>query len=89
MDEFPARLDFRRDHRWAPGRMSAFLDGELSARPRRRMEHHLAECRDCRRLLAGLTLIVDALHGMTAPEAGRSPGQLARSVITLIREPPA
>jgi anti-sigma factor RsiW len=89
MDDFLDRLRFQRDHRWAPGRMSAFLDGELSAQPRRRMERHLAECRECRRLLGGLTLVVDALHRLTTPEAGPSPVQLASSVITLIREPPA
>ena len=89
MDAFMARLRFRRDHRWAPGRMSKYLDGELPARPRRRMEHHVAECSECRRLLAGLSLVVDALHRLKAPEGARQPAQLADSVIGLLQRPPA
>ncbi|HTT28028.1 MAG TPA: zf-HC2 domain-containing protein [Solirubrobacteraceae bacterium] len=62
------RERFRRDHRWAPGRMSDYLDGELAPAQRARMEHHLGECAGCRRLLAGLRQTVAALHRLAAPD---------------------
>jgi anti-sigma factor RsiW len=80
MDPLSARLRFWRDHRWAPDHMSARLDGELPARSRRRMEAHVGECIECRRLLASLTLVVDALHRLPAPAGGSDPAQLAVSV---------
>jgi anti-sigma factor RsiW len=58
------RERFRRDHRWAPARLSDYLDGELPVSGRARMEHHLGECEECRRLLAGLRRTVAALHGL-------------------------
>jgi anti-sigma factor RsiW len=80
MDLLPARLRFWRDHRWAPDQMSAHLDGELPAGPRGRMEAHLSECADCRRLFAGLTLVVSALHRLTPSASGLDPAQLAVAV---------
>lgn len=64
------RERFKRDHRWAPGRMSDYLDGELASVRRARMERHLGECDKCRRLLAGLHRTVDTLHRLTAPTDG-------------------
>ena len=46
--------------------MSDYLDGELAPSQRTRMEHHLGECANCRRLLAGLRQTVAALHRLTA-----------------------
>jgi anti-sigma factor RsiW len=80
MDGFLARLRFRRDHRWAPGRMSAYLDGELPEPRRRRMEEHLAECDECRRLIAGLRVVIGALHHLPVLEPGADPAQLAVAV---------
>jgi anti-sigma factor RsiW len=74
------RERFRRDHRWAPGRMSEYLDGELSLPGRGRMEHHLAECQQCRRLLAGLRQTVSALARLSAPREGVDPRTIAASV---------
>jgi hypothetical protein len=86
MREFSSRLRFWRDHRWAPDRMSAYLDGELAGRRRRRMEHHLGECRECPRLVAGLRLVIDALHRLTPPESGDA-SQITASVLMLLRTP--
>ena len=60
------RERFRRDHRWAPGRMSDYLDGELARTRRGRMERHLDECAKCRRLLADLRRTVAALQRLAA-----------------------
>ena len=56
------RLRFMRDHRWAPGRLSDYLDGELGPRPVSRLERHLAGCPQCLAALRGLERTVAALH---------------------------
>lgn len=77
---------FRRDHRWAPRRMSDYLDGELPPAARTRMERHLGECAKCRRLLAGLRRTLDGLHGLSASSAGVIAVQIAESVRVRLRE---
>jgi anti-sigma factor RsiW len=76
------RARFRRDHRWAPARMSDYLDAELTPENRTRMERHLGECQDCRRLLAGLRRIVQGLHSLAAPGTGVHGVRIAVSVRT-------
>lgn len=44
----------KRDHRFASERLSAYLDGALTAREVARLEQHLAQCEACRRDLATL-----------------------------------
>lgn len=80
------REPFRQDHRWAPGRMSDYLDRELAPAGRTRMEHHLGECAECRRLLAGLRRTVDALHRLSAPSPGVDAPHIAASVRTRLSE---
>ena len=77
------------DHRWAPGRMSAYVDGQLASRRRTRLERHLAQCGECRRLLAGLRSTLDALRRLPAPSGGADPVQIARAVRSRLGEPPA
>jgi anti-sigma factor RsiW len=81
--------NFARDHEWAPDHMSEYLDGELATSERGRMEHHLGECRDCRRLLAGLRAIVDGLHRLPALGGGVDAVQIAASVRVRLTEQPA
>jgi anti-sigma factor RsiW len=80
------RERFRRDHRWAPARMSDYIDGELAANARARMEHHLTECEECRRLLAGLRRTLDVLGRLAAPHSGAGAAEIAASVRVRIRE---
>lgn len=89
MHELLARMRFRRDHRWAPDRMSEYLDGELAVRRRARMERHLDECVECTRLIRGLGLLLRALHRLPSPEPGRDPVELAGAVQLRLEEPPA
>jgi anti-sigma factor RsiW len=86
MEGFLGRLRFASDHRWAPGRMSAFLDQDLTARQRSRMERHVSKCSRCRRLLAGLRLVVAALHRLPAPPDGDAT-RIAASVRVRLSEP--
>jgi len=80
--------NFARDHRWAPEHMSDYLDGDLAATALRRMERHLAECQECRRLLAGLRAVVDGLHRLPVPGGGAGTVEIAASVRVRINEPP-
>ena len=86
MSGLPDEERFRRDHRWAPGRMSSYLDGELAPAVRTRMERHLGECAECRRLLAGLRRTVDGLHRLSARSAGADALRIAALVQVRLNE---
>jgi anti-sigma factor RsiW len=60
------RFQFAVDHRWGPGRMSAYLDGDLGAGDRARMERHTGRCPQCRRILNGLRQTVALLRAKSA-----------------------
>ena len=47
--------------------MSDYLDGELAPHAPARMERHLGECDECRRLLAGLRRTLDGLNRLSEP----------------------
>jgi anti-sigma factor RsiW len=86
MPNLLARLRFAIDHRWAPARMSAFLDHDLPGHQRRRMERHVGECRRCRSLLTGLQFVVAALRRLPAPPDG-DVARIAASVRVRMGEP--
>jgi anti-sigma factor RsiW len=86
MNSLLDRARLRLDHRWAPPHMSDYLDEELSSGPRQRMERHVSECEECRRLLAGLREVIGALHGLPTP-SGMDASQIAASVRLQIQEP--
>jgi len=67
--------------------MSDYLDGGLAPGARTRMEHHLGECEQCRRLLAGLRRTVDALHRLTAPGRGQDAVEMTASIRARLTEP--
>ena len=60
--------------------MSAYLDGELAARALRRLERHVGECHECRRLLAELRRMLGALKSLPAPSDGAGALEIAASV---------
>ena len=62
------KLRFRRDHRWTPTQLSAYLDDELGAHARRRVVRHAAECPECRGLLHSLRRLIGALASAPSPE---------------------
>jgi anti-sigma factor RsiW len=80
MGGFLDRQRFRQDHRWAPKRMSDYLDGELATSGRRRMERHLAGCEECRRLLEGLRRTIEGLHRLSAHGGAGDAAAIAASV---------
>ena len=68
--------------------MSVYLDEELGSAPRRRMQRHVGECDDCRRLLAGLRAMVALLRRMPTPHDGVDPARLAASVRLALKDAP-
>jgi anti-sigma factor RsiW len=60
--------------------MSDYLDEELGARGRVRMERHVSECRDCHTVLLELKLVIDQLHLLPAPAGGGRATQIAAAV---------
>jgi anti-sigma factor RsiW len=71
---------FRLDHRWTPRHLSDYMESDLTPAGRRRLEHHVAECDECRRLLAGLRRIVGTLHAVPAPATDADAAAVAASV---------
>ena len=67
--------------------MSDYLDGELAPDERGRLEHHVGECVECRRVIAGLRLVVEALRLLPAPESGRDAVTFAGSVRARLEKP--
>jgi anti-sigma factor RsiW len=60
------RINFHRDHRWAGPRLSQYVDGELSGRAQRRLEHHEGLCPECRRAIRALRRLVGTLPRLRA-----------------------
>lgn len=61
-------LQFHRDHRLTRAHASAFLDGELDAEQRARVEQHTHLCPPCARLIASLRQTVAALGALRTEE---------------------
>lgn len=78
-------LRTRRDHRWAPNRMSAYLDDELAPGLRARMERHARECPECRAALKSLRRMLAGLQQLPATDAGVP--DIAAAVRRRLREP--
>jgi anti-sigma factor RsiW len=89
MGELRHQARFRRDHRWAQGQMSAYLDGELTASRRTRLEGHTTECEQCRRLLNGLRQMLGLLERLPPPTGGSGALALAASVRVRLPAPPS
>ena len=73
------RIRERLEHRWAARRMNAYVDGDLDARERRRLERHADVCPECgpmRRTLVRLTRELRQLG--RPPERSVAPGVIAR-----------
>jgi predicted anti-sigma-YlaC factor YlaD len=76
-----ARLRFLRDHRFTEQHASDYLDGDLPARGRRRIEEHASMCPHCRRMLETLR---QTLKGLAALREAQTAG-VAASVIERLR----
>lgn len=88
MGSFSDRVRFYLDHRWAPERFSAQLDGELAEPERNRMNRHLSECVECRVAFAGLVTVVQALRRLPPAQPVHRPAEFAASVLVQLGGPP-
>jgi anti-sigma factor RsiW len=70
------RLRFALDHRWAPDRMSEYLDADLDPSDRDRLERHVGDCPQCEELLRELRVVLAGL--------GRIRGEAARGVAAAV-----
>jgi anti-sigma factor RsiW len=86
MNKLRTRARQRRDHRWAPRHMSDYLDGELGARRRQRLDNHVRECDECRHLLAGLRQMLGRLRDLASPAARPDPEAMAARVRDRLRQ---
>ena len=81
------RLRFGRDHRWTPGHMSAYLDGELASRARARIERHFGECPECRGVVHSLRRMLGLLHALPAANGISGAPDVAAAVRARLHEP--
>jgi anti-sigma factor RsiW len=51
------------DHQWSQRHLSHYVEGDLSARARRRLDRHARGCADCERGLRAMRALVAAVHG--------------------------
>jgi anti-sigma factor RsiW len=80
-------LRFRRDHRWTPSHMSAYLDSDLRSRARARLERHTAQCPECRSILEDLRHMLALLRSAPAPEPVVDVSAIASAVSRRLHEP--
>jgi anti-sigma factor RsiW len=86
MSTLGQQMRFAFDHHRVPGQMSAYLDAELGARGRTRVERHTARCPPCRRLLGDLRQTVALLRAQSLAREP-APAQLVSAVRARLREP--
>ncbi|HTU87254.1 MAG TPA: zf-HC2 domain-containing protein [Solirubrobacteraceae bacterium] len=67
--------------------MSDYLDGDLAPAARARIEHHLAECEKCRRLLAGLRGTLGALRRLSGPRNEVEAVEIVAAVRVRLKRP--
>jgi len=67
--------------------MSAYLDGELPASARERVQHHIRDCPECRRVLRGLQRMLGVLPGLV-PAGGPEGADVAAAVIRRLGDTP-
>jgi anti-sigma factor RsiW len=82
-------MRFRRDHRWVADHMSAYVDGDLAARPRARMQRHTEECPDCRGVLGSLRRMLGMLASVPSAGWRASAPDITGQVLLRLRQPDA
>jgi anti-sigma factor RsiW len=54
----------RDDHDWSQRHLSHYLEGDLAARARRRLERHASECPECSRAIRAMKALLRQLPGL-------------------------
>ena len=66
--------------------MSAYLDSDLRTHARARLEHHTAECSECRSVLDDLRHMLALLHSAPPPEPVADGPAIATAVLRRLHE---
>jgi anti-sigma factor RsiW len=64
MTGFVDTLRYRRDHRWARRRIHDYLDDDLTAGGRGRLERHAGICPECGPMLAAFVRLLTGLRAL-------------------------
>lgn len=64
------------DHQWSQEHLSHYVEGELPARARRRLDRHARDCVDCGRGLRAMRAVVHALQGLDGLAGARAPATI-------------
>ncbi len=80
------RMRFRRDHRWTPRHMSAYLDAELPPQRRTRLERHLRDCPECRGVLQALRRMLGLLKRTAPASTTDETPDIASAVLARLHE---
>lgn len=74
-------LQSRLDHHWSRHRIHDYVDDDLSARQRTRLERHAQTCPECGPMLRGMLRLITALRTLR----GRARHPIAPAVIARLR----
>ncbi len=80
------RPSFMLDHRYTRRHLAEYLDGELEAPARARLERHAGRCPKCRRMVQTLMRTLDGLRSLRELPALAHPLGVSDSVIARLRE---
>ena len=69
----PSRSD---DHQWSQEHLSHYVEGELAARARRRLDRHALDCVDCGRGIRAMRALVYAVQGLDGLAGVRAPATI-------------
>ncbi len=73
------RRRYMREHRWTQAHLSEYLERQLSAYERERVEARVRICPDCTRVLATLRRTLEGLRMLRAqPQPGLADGVIER-----------
>jgi anti-sigma factor RsiW len=64
------------DHQWSQQHLSQYVEGELPARARRRLDRHARDCVDCGLGLRAMRAVVHALRGLDGLAGARAPATI-------------
>jgi anti-sigma factor RsiW len=66
----PGRAD---DHQWSQQHLSHYVEGDLSPRARRRLDHHARDCVECGPGLRAMRALVYSVQGLDGLAGVRAP----------------
>jgi anti-sigma factor RsiW len=69
-------MSFSADHQWSQRHLSHYVEGDLSARARRRLDRHARDCVDCGRGIRAMRALVYTIQGLDRLAGVRAPATI-------------